>query len=108
MVYLWEGRVHTSDTRRALNRNDGRGGMKRFMEEAAARHAETVHYSASAGIRVRSSEAQKESKTGFWPTMLEGLASARLKKDEAEKRVREITGWSDPVEKLLARTTRFW
>ena len=23
VVYLWEGRVHTSDTRRALNRNDG-------------------------------------------------------------------------------------
>ena len=33
--------------------------------------------------------------------MLEGLAGARLKKEEsdrAEKRVREITGWSDPVE----------
>ena len=33
--------------------------------------------------------------------MLEGLAGARLKKDEAdraENRVREITGWSDPVE----------
>ena len=36
VVYLWEGRVHASDTRRALNRNDGRGGMKRLMEEAAA------------------------------------------------------------------------
>ena len=44
--YLWEGRVHASDTRRALNRNDGRGGMKRLMEEAAARHVETIHYSA--------------------------------------------------------------
>ena len=46
-------------------------------------------------------EARKESETGFWPKMLEGLASARLKKEEAdraEKRVREITGWSDPVE----------
>ena len=72
-----------------------------MMEEAAARHAETVHYSASAGIRVGGSKARKESKVGFCPTMLEGLAGARLKKDEAdraEKRVREITGWSDPVE----------
>ena len=59
VVYLWEGRVHASDTRRALNRNDGRGGMKRLMEQAAARHAETVHYSASVGIRVRGSEARK-------------------------------------------------
>ena len=101
VVYLWEGRVHASDTRRALNRNDGRGGMKRLMEEAAARHAETVHYSASAGIRVGGGEARRESKAGFWPTVLEGLAGARLKREEsdrAEKRVREMTGWSDPVE----------
>ena len=34
-----------------------RGGMKRLMEEAAARHSETVHYSASAGIRVEGSES---------------------------------------------------
>ena len=62
-----------------------------MMEEAAARHAETVHYSASAGIQVGGNEARKESKTGFWPTVLEGLAGARLKKEEAdraEKRVR--------------------
>ena len=61
VVYLWEGRVHASDTRRALNRNDGRGGMKRLMEEAAARHAETFHYSASASIPVGGSEARKAS-----------------------------------------------
>ena len=33
--------------------------------------------------------------------MLEGLAGARLRKEEAdraERRVREVTGWSDPVE----------
>ena len=75
--------------------------MKRLMEEAAARHAETVHYSASAGIRVGGSEARKANEAGFWPTILEGLAGARLRKDEADrakKRVREITGWSDPVE----------
>jgi hypothetical protein len=32
---------------------------------------------------------------------LEGLACARLRKveaDRAEKRVQEVTGWSDPVE----------
>ena len=46
--------------------------MKRLMEEAAARHAETVHYSASAGIRVGGSEARKANEAGFWPTMLEG------------------------------------
>ena len=76
VVYLWEGRVHANDTRRALNRNDGREEMKRLMEEAAARHAETVHYSASAGIQVGGSGAWKESKAEFWPTVLEGLAGA--------------------------------
>ena len=75
--------------------------MTRLMEEAAPRHAETVHYSASADIRVGGGEAQKANEAGFWPTMLEGLAGARLRKDEvdrAEKRVREVTGWNDPVE----------
>ena len=36
--------------------------------------------------------------------MLEGLAGARLRKDEAdraEKRVQEVTGWSDPVEEKM-------
>ena len=52
VVYLWNGWVHASETRRALELNAGRGGMKRLMEEAAARHTETIHYSASAGIRL--------------------------------------------------------
>ena len=101
VVYLWEGRVHANETGRALNLKVGRGGMKRLMEEAATRHAETVHYSASARIRVGGGEARKTNGAGFWPTMLEGLAVARLRKEEtnrAEKRVREVTGWSDPVE----------
>ena len=49
IVYLWNGRVHTSETRRALELNIGRGGMKRLMEEAATRHAETIHYSLDIG-----------------------------------------------------------
>ena len=72
-----------------------------MIEEVAARHAETVHYSTSTGIRVGSDEARKTNKARFLPLMLEGLAGARLRKvesDRAEKRVREVTGWSDPVE----------
>ena len=65
VVYLWSGRVHDSETRRALDLNVGRGGMKRLMEEVATRHAETVHYSASAGIRVGSNEARKMNEAGF-------------------------------------------
>ena len=46
VVYLSNGRVHASETQRALDLNVRRGGMKQLMEEAAARHTETVHNSA--------------------------------------------------------------
>jgi hypothetical protein len=39
VVYLSDGRVFDCETRRMLELNVGRGGMKRLMEEAAARHA---------------------------------------------------------------------
>jgi hypothetical protein len=42
VVCLSNGRVHNCKTRKMLELNVGRGGMKRLMEEAAARHAETV------------------------------------------------------------------
>mgnify|MGYP000630293326 FL=1 len=70
VVYLSNGRVHASDTRRSLDTNFGRGGMKRLMEEAAARHVEAIHYSASAGIRVGERATKPDSKTGFWPFIL--------------------------------------
>jgi hypothetical protein len=47
VVYLSDGRVFDCETRRMLGLNVGRGGMKRLMEAAAARRAETVHYSGS-------------------------------------------------------------
>ena len=63
------------------------------MEEAAARHAETIRYSALAGIQVRSDDGQKTKDSGFWPLVLGGLAGVQLKKEEAdraEKRCRVI------------------
>ena len=59
VVYLWNGRVHASDTQRPAETNFGHGGMKRLVQEAAARHADVVHYSPSAGIRVGGSEDRK-------------------------------------------------
>ena len=56
VVYLWNDWVHANETLRAMEKNIGRGGMKRLMEEAAARHAETIHYSTSTGIWVESDE----------------------------------------------------
>ena len=101
MVYLWNGHANDSETRRALELNVGRGGMKRLMGEAATRYVKTVHYSASVGIWVGSDEVRKTKDSRFWPLMLVGRAGVRLRKEEAdraERRVREVTGWSDPVE----------
>ena len=75
--------------------------MKRLMEEAAARHVETIHYSASTGILVGEKATKPDSNSGFWPVILETLSGGKLQKEEAEhadERVREVTGWSDPVE----------
>ena len=65
VVYLWNGRVHASETRKALELNTGHGRMKRLMEEAAVRHAEAVHYSALGGIRVEGDESRKAKDSGF-------------------------------------------
>ena len=65
VVYLWKKRVHASDTRRALEMNTRHDRMKQLMEEATTRHVETVHYSASTGIRVGSDEGQKTKDSGF-------------------------------------------
>ena len=101
VVYHSNGRVDVSDMHRSLDTNFGRGGMQRLMEEAAARHVEVIHYSASAGIRVGEKATKPDSKSGFWPVILETLSRGRLQKEEAEhaeERVREVKGWSDPVE----------
>jgi hypothetical protein len=90
-----------------LELNVGKGGMKRLMEEPAARHAETVHYSASAGIRVGGEESRKAKDSRFWPSVLKGLTGVRLKKEEAdraERLVQEVTGWSDPVDEKTGVT----
>ena len=104
VLCLWNGWVHASETRRALELNIRRGGMKRLMEDAAAHHVETIHYSELAGIRVGSDESRKMKDCGFSPFMLEGLPGVRLRKEEAdraEKQVQEVTGWSDPVEEKI-------
>ena len=85
VIYVWNGRVHVGDTLRAVETNFGRGGMKRIIEEAAAHHAEAIHYSASAGMRVGGSEDQRTKDFGFWPLVLEGLFGVRLKREEADR-----------------------
>mgnify|MGYP000376694656 CR=1 FL=1 len=70
-MYLWNDMVHSSEsdvqTRSPLEMNQGRGGMRRLMEEAEAEHVEVVHYSASARILVGSGvSTDKDKEIGFW------------------------------------------
>ena len=85
--------------------------MKRLKEESVAPHAETIHYSASAGIRVGSDDGRKTKGFGLWPLVLEGLTGVQLRKEEAdraERRVREVTGWGDPVEEKTGFVEAAW
>ena len=85
VVYLWNGRVHASESWKALELNTWCGGMKRLMEEATARHVEAIHYSASARIQVGSDEGRKMKDSGFSALVLEGLAAIQLRKEEADR-----------------------
>ena len=102
IVYLWNNRVYSTETRRPLGLNQGQGGMRRLMEEAEARHVEAIHCSVSAGIRVgKEVRRQEEKEIDFWPSILGSLSRGKFKReeaDEAERRVQEATGWKDPVE----------
>ena len=52
VVYLWNGWVHASETRKPLERNTGKWGMKRLTEEVVARNAEAIHSLVLVGIWV--------------------------------------------------------
>ena len=75
MVYLKDDQVHSSETWRAIEENFDRGGMKRLTEEAVARHAEVLHYSTSAEIRIG---GDRSVNSEFWPLVLEGPLGVRL------------------------------
>ena len=93
IVYLWNKKVYSTETRRPLGLNQGRGVMRRLMEEAEARH---VHYSTSAGIRVgKEASCHKEKGVGFWSVVLDNFSGVKLEREEAcqaEKCVKRVTG----------------
>ena len=63
VVYLWNGRVHASETRRALELNIGRGSMKRLKRLATQRPSTTRHRRES-GSRVMKSERRRNLDSG--------------------------------------------
>ena len=64
--------------------------MKRLIEEVAARHVETVHYSTSVGIRVRGENAKTGRGIEFWLVVLEGFSKKKLMKEEADRSKRRV------------------
>ena len=102
VVYLDGNMIHSSETRKPLRPNFGRGGLKRIVEEEEARHVEAMHYAASAGIRV-GRENLKTTKlgVGFWPTVFECEKKGKIDLEDlklADRNVRRVTGWSDPID----------
>ena len=67
------------------------------MEEAATHRGNPL-------FGVGEKAAKPDSKSGFWPVSLETISGGGLQKEDAEhvdELVREVTGWSDPVEESI-------
>ena len=80
-----------SETRRPLEVNTSRGGMKKIMEEMTSRHVKAIHYSVSVGIRVgeeKNTRMRKDAR--FSLVILEGFSGMKLGKKEADHAARQI------------------
>ena len=102
VVYLDGNMIHSSETRKPLRVNFGRGGLKKIVEEEDARHVEAMHYAASAGIRVGKENLKMiKPGAGFWPTVFECEEKGKINSEDlklADRNVRRATGWSDPID----------
>ena len=82
IVYIDDNVICSSETRRPLWVNFGRGGMKKAMEDADATHVDAMHYAASARIRLGKDKIEA-TRAGekFWTSVLEyekkGKATSR-------------------------------
>jgi hypothetical protein len=65
------------------------------------RHAEAMHYAASARISVgRENLKTIKPGAGFWPTAFECEKKGKIGSEDLEivdRNVRRVTGWTDPV-----------
>ena len=79
IVYIDDNMIHSTETRRPLRVNFGRGGMKKSKEDADATHVDAMHYTTSAGIRV-GKDKNEAAKTGtkFWSLFLSVRRRAKL------------------------------
>jgi hypothetical protein len=102
IVFLDANMIHSSETRKPLRVNFGRGGMKKIIEMEDGRHVEAMHYAASAGISVgRENLKTIKQRAGFWPTVFECEKKGKIDSEDleiADRNVRRVTGWTDPVD----------
>jgi hypothetical protein len=101
-VFLDGNMIHSSETRKPLRVNFGRGGMKKIVEMEDGRHVEAIHYASSAGISVgRENLKTIKLGAGFWPTVLECENKGKIDSEDleiADRNVRRVTGWTNPVD----------
>jgi hypothetical protein len=102
ILYLDSNMIHTTETRKALRVNFGRGGLKKIVEEEVARHVEAMHSVASTRICVGKENLKSITpRSGFWPTVFECEKKGKIDSEDleiADRNVRRVTGWSDPVD----------
>ena len=79
-IYLDGNMIHSSETRKPLRENFGRGGLKKIVKEEDSRHVKAMHY---ARIRVGRENLRTIKKTaGFWPTLFECKEKGKINSEE--------------------------
>jgi hypothetical protein len=86
IVFLDVNKISSSETRKPLRVNFGRGGLKKIVEMEDGRHVEAIHYAASARISGgRENLKRMELDFGQWSS------SARRRKKSSRKTWRLLT-----------------
>jgi hypothetical protein len=102
IVFLDGYMIHSSETRKPLRVNFGKGGMKKIVEMEDGRHVEAIHYASSAGISVgRENLKTIKPGAGFWPTVFECEKKGKIDSEDleiADRNMRRVTRWTDPVD----------
>jgi hypothetical protein len=102
IVYLDDNMINSSETRKALRMNFGKGGLKKIVEKGGCKHVEAMHYATSAGICIgRENLRTIKPRVGFWPTVFKCEKKGKIDSEDleiADWNVRRVTGWLDPVD----------
>ena len=99
LVYWKNGKIYLTETRSPLTKNFGDGGVKVKFEEAEAKKASAMYYSATAGLRLD----DKPCRSSFWEKVVSSAQKQKLKMEDlrvAGDSVRKNTGWDVPVDAM--------